>query len=406
MGVYMVRSRLSARIEAAEESATLAIDATAKRMIASGEDVISFAAGEPDFATPDFIVEAAMAAVADPKNHKYTPAAGLPELRSAIAEITARDSGLKVAPEQVVVTNGGKHAIYEAISCLVDEGDEVLIPSPYWVSYPEVVKLAGGIPVPLKAGIESGFKIRPDQIRAAVNERTKLFIHVSPSNPTGCVYTEDETASLAEVLAETGLYVMSDEIYQHLTYTGHRAPSLGEYAGDDLRERLVLVNGVAKTFAMTGWRVGWAVAPRDIASAFVKLQSQLTSNVANVSQRAALAAVKADLSETAYMRDAFAVRRQRIISLLAGIDGVEVAWPDGAFYAFPRVEELLWRSYQGESIGSSMRLAELLLSEAKVAVVPGEAFDAPGYLRLSYALSEERIVDGIGRISDFVTKLD
>jgi len=397
--------RLAVRIQELHESATLAIDTSAKTMLAGGVDVISFAAGEPDFETPDFVVAAALEAAKDPRNHHYTPAAGLPELRSAIAEVTARDSGWQVTPDQVVITNGGKQAVYSAIMALVDPGDEVLIPAPYWVSYPEIVGLAGGVPVPVPSGLEQGFKVTPEQLEAAIGPRTKALIHVSPSNPTGAVYTEAETRALAEVAESHGIFVIADEIYQHLTYVGEIAPSIASVASGALRERLVLVNGVAKTFAMTGWRVGWAVAPVDIARGIVKLQGQLSSNVANVSQRAALAAVSAPLEATAYMREAFAKRRQVMVSGLAAVEGFEVAWPQGAFYAFPSVAGVLERSYDGSPIGTSYRLAELLLSEAHVAVVPGEAFYAPGYLRLSYALGEEAIVRGVERIADFVTKL-
>ncbi len=406
----MSQKRLATRIEQAAESATLAIDATAKSMIAEGIDVVSFAAGEPDFPTPDFIVDAAVEAVRDPRNHRYTAAGGLPELRSAVAQVTKRDAGLEVSDGQVVVTNGGKHAIYEALMTLLDEGDEVLIPAPYWVSYPEVVKLAGGVPVAIPTDLSSGFKITPEDVERYCTERTKLFIHVSPSNPTGATYTREESEALAATLDRLGLFVMSDEIYQHLTYSaagpGERATSLAEVAPPSLIERLVLVNGVSKTFSMTGWRLGWSVAPLDVAKGMVKLQSQLSSNVANVSQRAALAAVRADLGATAYMREAFARRRSAIVSGLAGVPGFEVAWPEGAFYAFPSVAGVIGRRYQGTLVGSSMDLAELLLAEARVAVVPGEAFDAPGYLRLSYALGDQRIVEGISRISDFVAKLE
>ncbi len=406
----MSTKRLATRIEQAAESATLAIDAIAKSMIAGGVDVVSFAAGEPDFPTPGFIVDAAIEAARDPRNHRYTAAGGLPELRAAIAEVTKRDAGLEVTADQVVVTNGGKHAIYEVLMTLIDEGDEVLIPAPYWVSYPEVVKLAGGVPVAIPTGLSAGFKVTPEDVERYYTERTKMFIHVSPSNPTGATYTRAESEALAATLDRLGLFVMSDEIYQHLTYSGtgpgERATSLGEVASPSLIERMVLVNGVSKTFSMTGWRLGWSVAPADIAKGMVKLQSQLTSNVANVSQRAALAAVRADLGETAYMREAFFRRRIAIVSGLAGIPGFDVAWPDGAFYAFPSVAGVIGRRYHGSPVASSMSFAELLLSEARVAVVPGEAFDAPGYLRLSYALGDDRIVEGISRISEFVAKLE
>ncbi|WP_298209214.1 pyridoxal phosphate-dependent aminotransferase [Ferrimicrobium sp.] len=401
----MSSRRISARIEQLNESATLAIDATAKSMLARGVDLVSFAAGEPDFETPSFIVEAAVEAARDPRNHHYTPAAGLAELREIIAKRTQQLSGLSVEPNQVVVTNGGKHAVYSAMMTLLDEGDEVLIPAPYWVTYPEVVRLAGGVPIPVPTDLSTAFKVTPELLERYCTPRTKMLIHVSPSNPTGAVYSDEESAALADFADRRGLYVVSDEIYQQLTYGMGSAPAIGTFASQELAQRLILVNGVAKTFAMTGWRVGWVVAPNDIAKGVVKLQSQLCSNVSNIPQRAAIAALSADLEATRYMREAFARRRESIVTLLAGIEGIDVMWPQGAFYVFPSVQGLLARPFEGEPIGSSYRLAELLLQHAKVAVIPGEAFDAPGYLRLSYALSDEGIVDGIGRIGDFVTRL-
>jgi len=398
----MARGSIAARLRALAPSATLAIDQRAKAMRAEGIDVVSFAAGEPDFPTPDWVVDAAIEAARDPRNHRYTPAAGLSELREQIAAVTARDSGLAVPASSVVVTNGGKHAIYEAVAALVDPGDEVLIPAPYWVSYPEIVRLAGGVPVPIPTSIETGFKVTPEQLEAAITKRTSLFIHVSPSNPTGAVYTQEETAALAEILDAAGVWVLSDEIYQHLTYTGSRAPSLGEVVTERLRERLVLVNGVAKTFAMTGWRVGWLVGPREVVDAVANLQSQLTSNVANVSQRAALAALRAPLEATAPMREAFARRREAIVSGLAAIEGLDVLWPDGAFYVFPSLERLLAERAPG---ASSLELAARLLEEAHVAVVPGEAFDGPGHWRLSYALGDDALEEGVRRIAEFLGKL-
>jgi len=393
--------RLSQRVEAVNESATLAIDGTAKKMLAQGVDVISFAAGEPDFATPEFIVEAAIEACRDPRNHHYTAAAGLVELREAIAVNSKRDSGLDVLPSQVIVTNGGKQAIYEVISSLIDPGDEVLIPAPYWVSYPEIVRLAGGVPVSVPTTLESGFKVDAETLARYVTPRTKMLIHVSPSNPTGAVYTADETRELAAFLDRAELFVVSDEIYQHLTYTGGRAPALGEFASEALIQRLILVNGCAKTYAMTGWRVGWIVAPPDIASGVDRLQSQLNSNVSNVMQRAALAALTAPLSATQGMRDQFGLRRELMVSTLSAIPGFEVAWPDGAFYAFPRVDGLIGARSAGTPIESSFDVAKALLEHAEVAVVPGEAFDAPGYLRFSYALSDQDITRGLQRVMEW-----
>lgn len=401
----MVLGRIAARIEQLNESATLAIDATAKSMLARGVDLVSFAAGEPDFETPEFIVEAAVEAARDPRNHHYTPAAGLSELRELIAQRSAYFSGVSVESAQVVVTNGGKHAVYSVMMTLLDEGDEVLIPAPYWVTYPEVVRLAGGTPIAVPTDLTTGFKVTPELLERYCTPRTKMLIHVSPSNPTGAVYSDEESAALAEFADARGLFVVSDEIYQQLTYGMPSAPAIGSFASDELAQRLVLVNGVAKSFAMTGWRVGWVVAPIDIAKGVIKLQSQLCSNVANVSQRASIAALRADAGATQYMRDAFARRRETMITSLSAIDGVDVMWPQGAFYAFPSVADILTKEFAGTPIGSSYRLAELLLEHAKVAVIPGEAFDAPGYLRLSYALSDEGIVDGVGRISEFIAKL-
>lgn len=401
----MVLGRIAARIEQLNESATLAIDATAKSMLARGVDLVSFAAGEPDFETPEFIVEAAVEAARDPRNHHYTPAAGLSELRELIAQRSAHFSGVSVESAQVVVTNGGKHSVYSVMMTLLDEGDEVLIPAPYWVTYPEVVRLAGGTPIAVPTDLTTGFKVTPELLERYCTPRTKMLIHVSPSNPTGAVYSDEESAALAEFADARGLFVVSDEIYQQLTYGMPSAPAIGSFASDELAQRLVLVNGVAKSFAMTGWRVGWVVAPIDIAKGVIKLQSQLCSNVANVSQRASIAALRADAGATQYMRDAFARRRETMITSLSAIDGVDVMWPQGAFYAFPSVADILTKEFAGTPIGSSYRLAELLLEHAKVAVIPGEAFDAPGYLRLSYALSDEGIVDGVGRISEFIAKL-
>lgn len=401
----MVLGRIAARIEQLNESATLAIDATAKSMLARGVDLVSFAAGEPDFETPEFIVEAAVEAARDPRNHHYTPAAGLSELRELIAQRSAHFSGVSVESAQVVVTNGGKHAVYSVMMTLLDDGDEVLIPAPYWVTYPEVVRLAGGTPIAVPTDLTTGFKVTPELLERYCTPRTKMLIHVSPSNPTGAVYSDEESAALAEFADARGLFVVSDEIYQQLTYGMPSAPAIGSFASDELAQRLVLVNGVAKSFAMTGWRVGWVVAPIDIAKGVIKLQSQLCSNVANVSQRASIAALRADAGATQYMRDAFARRRETMITSLSAIDGVDVMWPQGAFYAFPSVADILTKEFAGTPIGSSYRLAELLLEHAKVAVIPGEAFDAPGYLRLSYALSDEGIVDGVGRISEFIAKL-
>jgi aspartate aminotransferase len=391
----------STRIAAITPSATMKVDAAAKAMAAEGRPVISFGAGEPDFATADHIVEAAVAAARDPKNHHYTAAAGLPTLRQAIVEKTAQDSGLRVDPSQVIVTNGGKQAVFQAFATLINDGDEVLLPAPYWTSYPESIKLAGGHPVEVFAGAAQGYKITVDQLDAARTERTKGFVFVSPSNPTGAVYTDDEIAAIGEWLLRHDIWVMTDEIYQNLTYDGVVARSVVDVV-PELVDRTVLVNGVAKQYAMTGWRVGWLIGPPAIVSAAATLQSHLCSNVANVTQQAALAALTGPQQPAAEMLSAFARRRKLILELLREIPGVEVPTPDGAFYVYADVSGLLGRTWGGTPVSSSLELADLLLQQAEIAAVPGEAFGPSGYLRFSYALGDEAITEGIGRFADFV----
>ncbi len=386
-------------MSAISPSATLTIDAKAKAMAAAGEDMVVFGAGEPDFPTPQVVVAAAQAACADPRNHHYTPSAGLPELREAIAAATLRDSGISVSPSRVLVSNGGKHAVANAFATLLDPGDEVILPAPYWTTYPELISLAGGVPVPVLAEHDKGFKVGVEDLEAARSARTKALVLVSPSNPSGAVYDEGELAAIARWAAETGLWVISDDIYEHLVYGGRERPSLLRLV-PELEDRTVLLNGVAKTYAMTGWRVGWMVGPEDIVKAAVNLQSQQTSNVANVSQRAALAALAGGPELARPMREAFDRRRKLIWGLLSDVDGVECLEPEGAFYAFPSVKGLLGRKLGGVVCDSSMAVAEVLLEQQKVAVVPGEAFGAPGYLRFSYALGEEDISKGIARFAD------
>jgi aspartate/methionine/tyrosine aminotransferase len=393
--------RISPRIAQVKESATLAIDAKAKALRAAGVDVIGFGAGEPDFSTPEFIVEAAVDAARDPRNHKYTPATGLPELKAAIINKTKRDSNLEFDTSQVIVTNGGKHAVFNAIMTIVGEGDEVLIPAPFWTTYPELVKLAGGVPVPVPTTLADGFKVTPDVLARYLTPQTKAFIHVSPSNPTGAVYTEEETKALAHFLDEHGLFVITDEIYEHLTYDGVVSTPILR-VNEALRDRTIIVNGVAKTYAMTGWRIGWMIAPLDITKAASNLQSQITSNIANVSQRAAIAALTADLSCVREMRAAFDTRRTTMVKMIEAIEGFDIILPQGAFYVFPSVEGLIGRPLGTKVPQSSMEVAEVLLDEAKVAVVPGEAFAAPGYVRLSYALADDALVEGINRIAALV----
>ena len=395
--------RLSARIAAIAESATLKVDAKAKALQAEGRPVISYAAGEPDFATPEYIVEAALAATHDPKNYRYTPAAGLPDLREAVAAKTLRDSGLEVSPGQVVVTNGGKQAVYQAFQVLLDDGDEVLVPTPYWTTYPEAIKLAGGVQVDVFAGADQGYLVTVDQLEAARTERTKVLLFVSPSNPTGAVYSAEQTRAIGEWALEHGIWVVSDEIYQNLTYSDEvggpapRAVSIVE-AVPGLANQTILVNGVAKTYAMTGWRLGWMVGPADVIKGAANLQSHLSSNVSNISQRAAIAALNGPQDAVEEMRQAFDRRRRTIVAELSKIDGVTVPVPQGAFYVYPDVTGLLGREWGGVTPTTSLELADLMLEQAEVAAVPGEAFGPSGYLRLSYALGDAPLLEGIQRL--------
>jgi aspartate aminotransferase len=393
--------RISRRIAAITESATLAVDAKAKALKAAGEPVIGFGAGEPDFPTPAHIVEAAVAACRDPKMHKYSPAAGLPELKEAIAAKTLRDSGVTVSPNQVLVTNGGKHAVYNTFEALLNPGEEVLLPAPYWTTYPEPIALAGATPVVLPTDISSGFKVTVDQLEAARTERTKALVFVSPSNPTGAVYTPEETEAIGRWAAEHGIWVLTDEIYEHLVYDEHRFSSILALV-PELADRCVILNGVAKTYAMTGWRVGWMIGPADLIKAATNLQSHSTSNVANVSQAAAIAALNGGLDDVFEMRAAFDRRRRLMHSLLSGIDGVECLSPEGAFYAFPSFEGVLGREIRGKRPATTSELADLILEEAKVAIVPGEAFGSPGYARFSFALGDDDLGEGINRIADLL----
>ncbi|WP_046772602.1 pyridoxal phosphate-dependent aminotransferase [Jiangella alkaliphila] len=391
------RPRVSARIAAIAESATLAVDAKAKALKAAGRPVIGFGAGEPDFPTPDYIVEAAVEACRDPRNHRYTPAGGLPELKQAVAAKTARDSGYQVEPAQVLITNGGKQAVYEAFAALLDPGDEVLMPTPYWTTYPESIALAGGVPVEVLADETTGYRVSVEQLEAARTPRTKVLLFVSPSNPTGAVYSPEAVREIGRWAHEHGLWVVTDEIYEHLVYGGATFSSIVVEV-PELADTCVVVNGVAKTYAMTGWRVGWMIAPKDVVKAAGNLQSHATSNVSNVAQRAALAAVSGDLSAVARMREAFDRRRRTIVSMLNDIDGVYCPEPEGAFYVYPSVKDVLGRTIAGRTPKTSAELAELILEEVEVAVVPGEAFGPSGYLRLSYALGDDDLAEGVGRI--------
>jgi aspartate/methionine/tyrosine aminotransferase len=389
--------RVSHRIGAIAESATLKVDAKAKALKAEGRPVIGFGAGEPDFPTPGYIVDAAVDACRDPRNHRYTPAGGLPELKKAIAAKTRRDSGLEIDPAQVLVTNGGKQAIYAAFAAMIDPGDEVIVPAPYWTTYPEAIQLAGGVPVEVLADETSDYKVTPAQLEAARTDRTKVLLFVSPSNPTGSVYTADEIRAIGQWVEDHDLWVLTDEIYEHLVYDGVETGSLPVLC-PYLQDNCVVVNGVAKTYAMTGWRVGWMIGPKDLVKAATNLQSHATSNVANVSQRAAIAAVEGDLTAVEEMKSAFDRRRRTIVGMLNEIDGVLCPTPTGAFYAYPSVKGLLGKEHGGRRIDTSAELAEYILDAAEVAVVPGEAFGSPGYLRLSYALGDDDLVEGITRL--------
>ncbi|TFB62318.1 pyridoxal phosphate-dependent aminotransferase [Cryobacterium sp. TMT1-19] len=389
--------RISTRIGSIAESATLKVDGKAKALQAAGRPVISFAAGEPDFPTPEHIVEAALLAVRDPKNHRYTPAAGLPDLREAIAAKTLRDSGLAISPSQVVVTNGGKQAVYQAFATLLDPGDEVLVPTPYWTTYPESIRLAGGVQVDVFAGSDQSYLVTVEQLEAARTPRTKVLLFVSPSNPTGAVYSPEQTKAIGEWAEEHGLWIVSDEIYQNLTYDGVRAISIVE-AVPALADRTILVNGVAKTYAMTGWRLGWMVGPQDAMKAAANLQSHLSSNVSNISQRAGIAALNGPQDAAIAMRDAFDRRRQVIVAELNTIPGIVTPTPQGAFYVYPDVTGLLGRTWGGVTPTTSLELADLILDQAEVAVVPGEAFGPSGYLRFSYALGDAALLEGVQRL--------
>src|SRR5271165_7596242 len=396
-------TRVSARISAISESATLAVDAKAKALKAAGRPVIGFGAGEPDFPTPGYIVEAAQRACAEPRFHKYTPAAGLPELRRAVAEKTARDSGFQVTPGQVLITNGGKQAVFQTFAALLDPGDEVLVPAPYWTTYPEAIQLAGGVTVPVATDESAGYLASVADLEAARTDRTKILLFVSPSNPTGAVYPPDQVAEIGRWAAANGLWVVTDEIYEHLVYGDAEFSSMPVQA-PEIADRCVVLNGVAKTYAMTGWRVGWMIGPKDVIKAATNLQSHATSNVANVSQMAALAAVSGDLSAEEAMREAFDRRRKTIVRMLNEIPGVVCPEPLGAFYAYPSVKGVLGKEIVGQRPRTSAELAGLILDEAEVAVVPGEAFGTPGYFRLSYALGDADLEEGVARIGKLLAE--
>jgi aspartate aminotransferase len=394
-------SRVSHLLGGLAPSATLAVDAKAKALKAAGEPVIGYGAGEPDFATPVHIVEAAAKACYDPVNYKYTPTAGLLELREAIVAKSMRDSGLRTTPSQVLVTNGGKHAIITAMMTKLNPGDEVLIPAPYWTTYPEAVYLAGGTAVPVVTSQANGFRVTVDELERARTPKTTMLIFTSPSNPSGAVVRPDDVAAIGRWAAEHDIWVLCDEIYEHLVYGDAEFASMPVVA-PELGDRWIVVNGVAKTYAMTGWRVGWMISAPDVMDAAVNYQSQTTSNISNISQRAAIAALNGDLSAVYEMRTAFDRRRKVMTSMLNAIDGVTCAEPEGAFYCYPNVSGLLGRSFGGRVANSSAELAEILLETIKIAVVPGEAFGTPGYFRLSSALGDADLAEGLERLANFV----
>jgi aspartate aminotransferase len=398
MGTMSAKPRISRRIAAIAESATLAVDGKAKALKAAGRPVIGFGAGEPDFPTPEYIVKAAADAASKPANHRYTPTPGLPELRDAIVAKTLRDSNYVITADQVLVTNGGKQAVYQSFASIIDPGDEVILPSPYWTTYPECIKLAGGTSVEVFADESQNYLVTVEQLEAARTPKTKALLFCSPSNPTGSVYSAEQVKAIGEWALAHGIWVISDEIYEHLVYDGAAAPSLPVLV-PEMADQTIIINGVAKTYAMTGWRVGWMIGPKDVIKAATNLQSHLSSNVSNVSQRAAIAAVSGDLTAVREMGVAFDRRRKLIVGLLNNIPGVNCPTPTGAFYVYPSVKGVLGKEIRGKRPQTSAELATLILDEVEVAAVPGEAFGPSGYLRFSYALSDEDIVEGIGRVA-------
>lgn len=397
------KPRVSKRIAAIAESATLAVDSKAKALKAAGRPVIGFGAGEPDFPTPDYIVNAAIEAAKVAANHRYTPAAGLPELREAIVKKTKRDSNYEITSDQVLVTNGGKQAVYQAFASILDPGDEVILPSPYWTTYPECIKLAGGESVEIFADESQNYLVSVEQLEKVRTAKTKVLLFCSPSNPTGSVYSPEQVKAIGNWALANDLWVVTDEIYEHLLYDGATAPSIC-VAVPALADRTIIINGVAKTYAMTGWRVGWMIGPKDVIKAATNLQSHLSSNVSNISQRAAIAALSGDLSAVNKMGEAFDRRRKLIVKLLNEIPGVSCPNPTGAFYVYPSVKGVLGKEIRGKRPKTSAELATLILEEVEVAAVPGEAFGPSGYLRFSYALGDEDIIEGIGRVKKLLSE--
>jgi aspartate/methionine/tyrosine aminotransferase len=396
-------SRISARIAAITESATLAVDGKAKALKAAGRPVIGFGAGEPDFPTPDYIVDAAAAATKVVANHRYTPTPGLPDLRQAIVDKTKRDSGYEITVDQVLVTNGGKQAVYQAFATILDPGDEVILPAPYWTTYPEAIKLAGGKSVEVFADESQNYLVTVDQLENARTGNTKALLFCSPSNPTGSVYSAEQVKAIGEWALKNNVWIIADEIYEHLLYDGATAPSMPVVI-PALADTTIILNGVAKTYAMTGWRVGWMIGPKDVIKAATNLQSHLTSNVSNVSQRAAIAALTGNLDAVHEMGVAFDRRRKLIVGLLNEVPGFVCPTPQGAFYVYPSVKGALGKTIRGKVANTSAELATIILDEVEVAAVPGEAFGPSGYLRFSYATSDEDIVEGIARIKKLLSE--
>ena len=387
---------IAKRVAGIEPSATLAISAEARRLRAAGEPVISFGAGEPDFPTPGYIVDAATEAAKDPAMHHYTATPGFPELREAIAA-THRGYGVDLDASQVVVTNGAKQAVFTTFQLLLDPGDEVLIMAPYWVTYPAAVQLAGGVPVFVETDDHAGFQATVAQLEAAMTDRTRALLFVSPSNPTGAVYTRDRMEEIGRWAADAGIWVVTDEIYQRLVYgepSFHSLPAVVPALAD----RSVIISGVSKTYAMTGWRVGWLAGPSQVVEAATRVQSHLSSNVSNVAQAAALAAVTGPAEAPNAMREAFDRRRRTMVEMLNAVTGVRCETPGGAFYTFPNMTGLLGVDLAGSVAETTMELGALLLDQIKIAVVPGEAFGAPGYARFSFALADEELVEGLTRL--------
>ena len=398
-----MKNRIAKRMSTLSPSLTLAISAKAKAMKSAGESVVSFGVGEPDFNTPEHIINSAKSAL-DNGFTKYTPSSGLLPLRKAICEKFQRDNGLTYEPSQIIVSNGAKHSIFNACYAVLEEGDEVIIPAPYWLTYPEVVKVCGATPVYIDCKKENKFKFSAEDLKKAITPKTKMLIFNSPSNPTGAVYNEEETRAIAKVCEEAGIFVLADEIYEKLCYNGVKPFSIAS-CSEKMQDLTITINGVSKTYAMTGWRVGYLGAPKDIAKAIDSFQSHATSNACSISQYATIEALKSTDEEIQAMVEVFDKRRQKLLALIDEIDGVQAIEPDGAFYVMMVVSDLYGKSYNGKVIENSIEFADMLLDAEKVATVPGVSFGADDCVRLSYALSEADLEEGLKRIKKFVSQL-